>query len=90
MLSALLGLIPCLGGLISAAAGIFQIILSVRAVKVNYQLSTGRAVGAYFIPAAVILIIIVPICVIAVLAIMGPAVGGIFSNVMQNLATPAP
>jgi hypothetical protein len=90
IVSALLGLVPCVGGLISAAAGIFQIILSVRALKVNYQLSTGRAVGAYFVPAAVILIIIVPICVIAMLAVMGPAIGGIFSNVMQNLATPAP
>ncbi|MGD0004619.1 MAG: Yip1 family protein [Anaerolineaceae bacterium] len=93
IISGVLGLIPCIGGLISLAAGIFQIVLSVRAIKVNYQLSTGRAVGAYFVPAVVILIIVGCLIALAVLvagAALGPSLGGIFSNIMQNLATPAP
>jgi hypothetical protein len=93
IVSGVLGLIPCIGGLISLAAGIFQIILSVRAIKVNYQLTTGKAVGAYFVPAVVILIIVGCLFAIAVLvagAALGPSLGGIFSNIMQNLATPAP
>ncbi len=93
IVSGVLGLIPCVGGLIGLAAGILQIVLSVRAIKVNYQLSTGQAVGAYFIPAVVIFIIIGCLIAVAVLvagAAMGPALGGIFSNIIQNLATPAP
>lgn len=36
------------------------------------------------------LFIIVPICVIAVLLLLGPAVGNVFSNIIENLETPAP
>jgi hypothetical protein len=93
IVSALLGFIPCVGGLISLAVAVFQIILSVRVLKVNYQLSTGRAVGAYFVPTVVIFIIfgcIIALAVLVALVAMGPAIGGIFSNVIQQLATPVP
>ena len=55
-----LGLIPCLGALLSLAVAIYSIILAVRAIKVNYQFTTGRAVGAYFIPVAVIFAVSLP------------------------------
>ena len=90
MVIVLLNLIPILGGIIGIGLGIYDIMLTVRVIKVNYQLTTGRAVGAYFVPTLVILLILVPVCVIGTLAVMGPSIGNIFSNVIQSLATPVP
>ncbi len=36
------------------------------------------------------LCILIPICVIVILALLGPAVGNVFSNIIQNLPTPTP
>lgn len=88
--SSVVSLIPCLGALISLAISIYVIVLSVRAIKVTHQITTGRAVGAYFLPSLVILVIIVPVCVIGTLALLGPSVSTIFSNVIQNIGTPVP
>jgi hypothetical protein len=92
IVSSFLSLIPCLGALIVLAIAVYRIILAVRAIKVNYRLSTGQAVGAYFVPVVAVLIIVVllSVVVIAILALMAPSIGGIFSNIIQNLGTPAP
>ena len=92
IVSSLLGLIPCLGPLISLAIAVFEIILMVRALKVNYHLTTGRAVGTYFTPVVVIfvLLFLVSVVVIVILAALGPTVGNIFSNIINGLGTPAP
>ena len=37
----------------------------------------------------VALCIIIPICTICVLALLGPAIGNVFSNILQNM-TPVP
>jgi len=92
IVAGVLGLIPCLGALIALAAAIFEIVLSVRAIKVTYRIGTGQAIGAFFVPAIVLFIIILVIlAVIAVIifAIMGPTFGNIFSNIIQNMP-PAP
>ncbi len=34
--------------------------------------------------------IAIPICVIAILLLLGPAVGNVFSNIIQELGTPTP
>jgi hypothetical protein len=90
--SSVLSLIPCLGPVLSLAVAIYSIILSVRAIKVNYTLTTGRAVAAYFTPVVVILVIVILISIVLVviLALLGPSVGNIFSNVIRNLGTPGP
>ena len=87
-----LGLIPCLGALLSLAVAIYSIVLAVRAIKVNYQFSTGRAVGAYFIPVAVIFVVIFLLAVVVavILALLAPSVGTIFSNIINGLGTPVP
>jgi len=36
------------------------------------------------------LCILIPICVVVILALMGPSVGNVFSNIIQNLPTPTP
>jgi hypothetical protein len=92
IVSLVLGLIPCLGALISLAVAIFTIVLTVRAIKVNYRLTTGQAVGAYFVPVVVILAIIIVLSIIAIviLALLAPSAGNIFQNIIRNLATPVP
>ena len=92
IVSTALSLIPCLGSLLSLAVSIFIIVLMVRVIKVNYQLSTGRAVWVYFAPllAIFVLLILVSIVMIVVLAMLGPSIGNIFSNVIRGLGTPVP
>jgi hypothetical protein len=92
IVSTVLSLIPCLGGLLSLAVSIFVIVLSVRAIKVNYHFTTGQAVGAYFIPVAVILVLVILIAVFVavVVALLAPSMGNIFQNVIRNLGTPVP
>jgi hypothetical protein len=92
MVSTVLSLIPCLGGLLSLAVSIYSIVLAVRAIKVNYRLTTGKAVGAYFVPVAVIFVIVflLVLVVIVIAALLAPSMGNIFQNVIQNLGTPAP
>lgn len=46
--------------------------------------------GAVIAVVLVVGLILVPICVIAVLLLLGPVVGNVFSNVIQNLETPMP
>ena len=36
------------------------------------------------------LCILIPICIIVILAMFGPSVGNVFSNIIQNLPTPTP
>ena len=38
----------------------------------------------------VIVLFLVACCVIAVLLVLGPAVGNVFSNIVENLPTPTP
>jgi len=83
IIAGLLGLIPFVGSLIGLVFAIYEIVLSVRAIKVAYKLGTGRAVGAYFAP--VILLLFIPVCVIGILALLGPAIGTIFSNVVNGI-----
>jgi hypothetical protein len=92
MVATLLSLIPCLGALLSLAVGIYVIILWVRAIKVNYQFTTGRAVGAYFIPAGVILVVVFLLAVVVavIIALLAPSMGNIFSNIINGLGTPVP
>jgi hypothetical protein len=92
IVSSLLSLIPCLGGLLALAAGIFSIVLMVRVIKVNYQLSTGKAVWVVLTPLLVILVLVIllSVVVVVILALLAPSVGNIFSNIINGLATPAP
>lgn len=44
----------------------------------------------YAIGALVLLVCILPVCVIIGLALLGPSIGTVFSNMVEELATPAP
>jgi hypothetical protein len=82
--------IPTVGGCITGAAslvvGIYSIILNVRAVKVAHDLTTGRAIGAILAPGVLILIVVgIAVAVIVLLALMGPAVGNIFEDIVTTI-----
>ena len=79
----LIDLIPWLWLLIPLGCPIFGMVLSVRAVKAAYKMSSGRAVGAVLTPPVVFLIL--PLGTIVILALLGPAVSTEFTNVVQNI-----
>jgi len=75
---------PCLGGLAMLAVAIYAVVLNVRAVKVAHDLTTGKAVAAIFVPVLVVTVVLACI-VIAMLAVLGPAIGNVFSDIVNNL-----
>jgi Yip1 domain len=56
--SAVLGLIPFLGGLAGFALGIYSIVLAVFAVAASQRLMTGRAVAVVLLPLAIVLVLL--------------------------------
>ena len=78
------GLIPCLGAFVALAVSIFGLVLSVRAVKVTHNLDTGKAVAAILVP-MVILFLILMCLIIVPLVILGPTIGEVFEDIVNNL-----
>ena len=84
---ALIGMIPFIGiltGLASLALSIYVIVLEVLAVKAVNGLDTGKAVGSVLLPGLVIFLLIC-CCMIASLALLGPMIGDVFSQIQQGL-----
>lgn len=84
---ALIGMIPIIGiltGLASFALSIYVIVLEVLAVKAVNGLDTGKAVGSVLLPGLVIFLLIC-CCVVAGLALLGPMIGDVFSQIQQGL-----
>jgi hypothetical protein len=88
--SGLMNLVPCLGLIAVLAVSIYAIVLNVRAIKAVHNLTTGRAVAAvFFVPAVVLVVVLVVIAlailVIVVLALMGPAIGTVFEDIVTTI-----
>jgi len=84
---ALIGIIPFIGiltGLISFGLFIYVIVLEVLAVKAVNGLDTGKAVGAVLLP-ALVLFLFICCCIIAGIALLGPAISGVFDSINQSL-----
>jgi hypothetical protein len=88
MVASLVSLVPLAGGCISFLVGIYVIFLNVRLNKAVHQLTTGRAIVAAIWP--LVLIPLVACAIIGVLLVLGPVIGNVFSNIVQNLETPVP
>jgi hypothetical protein len=88
VVGSLLGLIPfvgCLNGLLA----IYGVFLNVVAIKAVHRFDWGRAVVSSL--ALFVVIIAFAACVVAVvLAVLAPAVGTVFSNIIQQMGTPMP
>lgn len=63
--SALLGLIPFLGGCVSVLLSIYGLVLTYFAVKANYGLTDGKAIAVVLIPFLVVLFLAVCMAVVA-------------------------
>ena len=82
--SGLVGLVPCVGSLVSLVLAIYGLVLSVRLIKVAHNLTTGKAVAAIFVPGLVLGLIVV--CLVMVpLVILGPQIGEIFEDIVNDL-----
>ncbi|MCC7446354.1 MAG: YIP1 family protein [Anaerolineae bacterium] len=64
--------------------GIYGLVLNVIAVKAVHQFSWGKAVMSSLV-IWVLLAILFCLCVFALLSILGPAVGNIFSNISRSI-----
>jgi hypothetical protein len=67
---------------------IYQYILMVRSIKVIHVFTTSRAVITVLLP--FIVLFIVPICLISILALLGPSIGSVFSSIYNSALTPVP
>lgn len=68
---------------------IYGVVLNVMAVKAVHQLDWGRAIASSVIIWAALLCC-GAFVMIAILTLMGPSIGNVFSNILENLATPTP
>ncbi len=88
LVTSLVSIVPLVGGCVSFLVGIYVIFLNVRLNKAVHQLTTGRAIAVALWP--LVLIPLVACAVLGVLVVMGPTIGNVFSNIVQNLETPMP
>jgi hypothetical protein len=83
--------VPVIGApiIIIAALGIsiIQWILTFRVLKVVHQLTTGKAATAVLLP---LILIVLPAVMIMILALLGPAISNIFTEIFSVLETPVP
>jgi Yip1 domain len=88
IVTSVLGLIPFVACL-NVLLGLYGLVLNVIAVKAVHRFDWGRAVIASV--AFVVVILVIGACVAAIfLALLGPVIGTVFSNVIQGLETPLP
>ena len=64
--------------------GLYGIVLNVIANKAVNQFSWGKAIASSVVILAGILLL-VGVCVIVVLALLGPAIGNVFSNIIMDI-----
>lgn len=65
---------------------VYEIVLSVIAVKAVHTLAWGKATSSVFFP-LVLVLILVAVVVVCILIILGPVVGNVFSDI---ISTPGP
>ena len=69
--------------------GIYAIALNVMAIKAVNQFGWGKALASSVLIYIGILLIIA-VTVIIILALLGPAIGNVFSNIIKEIGTPRP
>lgn len=74
-------------GIMTTAVILFHLRLLTRCLKAVHGFTTIRAIVAAVSP---IILILIPLCMVAILAMMGPAVGSVFSTLNSSLGTTTP
>ena len=87
IVSLLVGLIPCVGALVSLGLSLYALLLTMRALGAAHQFSASRALLTTLSP---LLLLLIPICLIAVLAASGPGIQEVFNQIIQAIGTPTP
>ena len=83
IVGAVMSLIPVVG-LLGFVIGIYEIVLQVTAVKAVNQFGWGKAIMSSIVIWACVLVL-VAVVVIVILALLGPSIGTIFSNIVDSL-----
>jgi hypothetical protein len=88
LITGIVGAIPLVNCLL-VPLGIYGLVLNIVAVKAVHQFGWGKAVASSVVVFAGILVVVAFLTII-VLALLGPAIGNVFSNIIEGLDTPAP
>lgn len=88
LISGALAAIPCVRYL-DIAIALYVIVLNVIAVQAVHRFGWGKSVVCAVV-APIVLLVIVACIIIALLTLLGPAVGNVFSTIIEELATPMP
>ena len=68
---------------VTIATGLYALVLAVTAVRAVHQLDTGKAIVAVL--AIPLLFLCLAVGIIVMLAILGPSIGNIFSEIISNV-----
>jgi hypothetical protein len=82
IISAVLVAIPMVGPWLSLVCSLYTIWLTILALQAAHRFGTGRAIASVLAP---LLIIVIPICLITILLLVGPAVGSVFSEIVNEI-----
>ena len=79
IVSTVLSSIPAVGQVLNALASLYAVYLSVLGLQAAHRYSGGKAVLTLLIP-----IIVVIVLVGGVLLLLGPVVGGVYQNILEQ------
>jgi len=88
IVSSMLGVVPLLN-CVTIPLGFYGLFLNILAIKAVHDISWGKALLSSVVVIAGIMIF-VAVFVIVILALLGPAIGNVFSNIIEEIGTPVP
>lgn len=88
LIGSLVGMVPILNCL-TIPLSLYGLFLNILAIKAVHDIGWGKAVLSSIVILAGILIF-VAFVVIILLALLGPTIGNVFSNIIEEMGTPVP
>lgn len=89
LISSIVGVIPCLGGLVSLGLAVYALYLNVISLQAAHRFGAGKAIMAAL--GWIIIFCVGCACLmIMFLVLLGPAIGNVFSDIINELVTPTP
>jgi hypothetical protein len=88
LIASVISPIPCIGFL-AIVLGIYGIALGITAVNAAHGFGWGKATVSYLVVPVGIAVIIACFA-IGILALLGPQIGDVFSQIIEELSTPTP